>query len=189
MMITNVKTPTTDLVEQLYHVAEDGKAEIIHGEIVPMSPTGGKSGRIGGKIYIHLDQYEQDTGRGYAFPDNVGFLVNLPHRQSFSPDAAFYIGDLVNEDFLEGAPIFAVEVRSKNDYGPAAEQAIREKIADYFLTGTQVVWDVDTRRQVICVYRSPDLDSFTIYTTKDIAEAEPALPGWRLPLAALFNRV
>src|SRR3712207_7434649 len=33
--------------------------------------------------------------------------------------------------FLEGAPVFAVEVRSEGDYGPAAEQAMAEKRADY----------------------------------------------------------
>ena len=186
-MLTYIKEQTTDLIEQLYCVPEDGKAEIIQGEIVPMSPTGGKPGRIGGKIYIHLDQYERDTGQGYAFPDNVGFLVDLPHRESFSPDAAFYVGQLVNEDFLQGAPIFAVEVRSKNDYGPAAEQAIRDKIADYFLTGTLVVWDVDTRKQMVRVYRSTEPHRPTLYSRKDSADAEPALPGWRLPLYELFR--
>jgi hypothetical protein len=34
--------------------------------------------------------------------------------------------------FLTGAPAFAVEVRSKNDYGAAAELAIAKKIRDYF---------------------------------------------------------
>ncbi len=67
-----------------------------------------------------------------AFPDNVGFLVHLPYRDSFSPDAAFYVGALINDDFLGDAPLFAVEVCRKNDDGPAAGQAIRKKIANYF---------------------------------------------------------
>ena len=45
--------------------------------------------------------------------------------------------------FIEGAPTFAVEVRSENDYGPAAEVALAEKREDYFAAGTTVVWDVD----------------------------------------------
>jgi len=45
--------------------------------------------------------------------------------------------------FASGAPIFAVEVRSENDYGPAAERAMAAKRADYFACGTLVVWDVD----------------------------------------------
>ncbi len=40
-------------------------------------------------------------------------------------------------DSVQGAPVFAVEVRSKANDGPAAERA------DYFAAGTQVVWDVD----------------------------------------------
>jgi Uma2 family endonuclease len=45
--------------------------------------------------------------------------------------------------FYEGAPIFAVEVRSENDYGLKAEERIAEKRADYFVAGTLVMWDVD----------------------------------------------
>lgn len=68
-------------------------------------------------------------------------LVTLPNRRSFSPDAAFHVGPL-SDDFLDGAPIFAVEIRSKDDYGPAAEARLAAKRADYFAGGTLVVWDV-----------------------------------------------
>jgi hypothetical protein len=34
--------------------------------------------------------------------------------------------------FPEGAPVFAVEVLSEYDYGPAAAQTMRGKRADYF---------------------------------------------------------
>jgi hypothetical protein len=37
-------------------------------------------------------QHKRLHGTGYAFPDNVRFLVNLPHRESFNPDAAWYTG-------------------------------------------------------------------------------------------------
>lgn len=33
--------------------------------------------------------------------------------------------------------------RGEHDYGPAGERAMREKRADSFACGTQVVWDVD----------------------------------------------
>ena len=99
-------------IKDLYGIPENGKAELVNGEIIRMAPTGGLSGSAGGKIYRSLDDYEQKTKSGYAFPDNVGFAVNLPHRKTFSPDAAFYTGELKGGDFLEGAPIFAVEVRT-----------------------------------------------------------------------------
>src|SRR6266702_3482467 len=74
----------------------------------------------------------------------------------------------------EGAPVFAVEVRSENDYGLAAERAMAEKRADYFACGTQVVWDVDMLSEhVVKVYRASDPDHPTIYRHGEIAEAEP----------------
>ena len=50
--------------------------------------------------------------------------------------------------FIEGPPTFAVEVRSENDYGPAAEREMAAKRADYFEAGTLVVWDVDPDAEV-----------------------------------------
>lgn len=47
----SIKTRAT--IEDLYKV--EGKAELVNGEIVLMSPTGGVPGRAGGKIYRRLD--------------------------------------------------------------------------------------------------------------------------------------
>ncbi len=90
--------------------------------------------------------------------------------------------------FLEGAPIFAVEVRSEYDDGPAAERAMAQKRADYFACGTLVVWDVDLLSDdVIKVYRASDPNNPTIYRRGDIAEAESAVPEWRMPVDDLFG--
>ncbi len=123
---------------------------------------------------------------GHAFGDNVGFIVDLPHRKSFSPDAAFYIGNLTMK-FLEGAPVFAVEVRSEGDYGRAAEHEIAQKRADYFAAGTLIVWDVDLLSDdVVHVYRASSPNEPTIYRRGAVAEAEPAVPGWALTVNDLF---
>jgi Uma2 family endonuclease len=165
-----------------------GKAEIVNGEIVLMSPTGGRPGRAAGKVFASLNTHEEQHGGGYAFGDNVGFIVDLPNRGSFSPDAAWYTGTLDEGlEFLPQAPALAVEVRSKESYGPAAERAIFQKIRDYFAAGTQVVWDVDLLGQdVVKVYRSAAPDQPTVYRRGDRAEAEPAVPGWSMPVDKLF---
>jgi Uma2 family endonuclease len=174
-------------IDDLYRVPENGKAELVNGEIVLMPPTGGLPGRSDGRIYISLDDYERRTGRGYAFPDNVGFVVDLPRRGSFSPDAAFHPGPLQGGRFLDGAPIFAAEVRSETDYGERAEREMAEKRVDYFAAGTLVVWDVDVlRERIVRVYRADAPDRPTIYRSGDVAEAEPALPGWTMPVDDLL---
>ena len=176
-----MSTKTEATVDDLYRVPEDGKAELVNGELVLMPPTGGVPGRAAGEIFISLREYERRVGGGYAFPDNVGFIVNLPNRRSFSPDAAFYKGELRGGLFLEGAPVFAVEVRSSDDYGPAAEKKMAQKRADYFAAGTLVVWDVDVlREKVVRVYRTTEPNFPTTYKGTQPAEARPALPGWSI---------
>jgi Uma2 family endonuclease len=173
----DVKTRAT--IEDLYKV--ESNAELVNGEMVKMPPAGDEPNVAGGHIFVRLYNYVQSTGRGRAYTDGAGFRVNLPHRKSLSPDAAYHIGTRTGMDFLQGAPIFAVEIRSKYDYGPAAERAMQEKRDDYFACGTLVVWDVDLLSDdVVKVYRASDPDNPTVYRRGDIAEAEPAVPGWRM---------
>lgn len=163
----------------------EGKAEIVGGKLVLMTPTSGSHGYAALAIAASLREYQRRTKRGFAFADNVGFVVNLPNRRSFSPDAAFWIGTL-SAKFAEGAPVFAAEVRSDDDFGPSAEQEMAAKRADYFAAGTLVVWDVDVLRdRVVRVYRASDPNSPTIYRSGDHAEAEPAVPGWSMLVAEL----
>jgi Uma2 family endonuclease len=175
-------------IEDLRRVPNHGKAELVGGKVKLMSPTGGLPARAGGRIYASLLRHEDERGGGYALPDNAGFIVDLPNRQSFSPDAAWYTGSTVDMSFLEGAPAFAVEVRSECDYGPQAEREIAEKIADYFAAGTLVVWDVDLLSpDLIRKYTAGHPTEPVIFRTGQIADAEPAVPGWRPNVDALVK--
>jgi Uma2 family endonuclease len=174
-------------VEDLYQAP--GKAEIINGELVLISPTGAAPGYAGDEILASLWEYAKRVGSGRAVGDNKAFVVDLPHRKSFSPNAAFYAGSRTGMRFFQGAPVFAVEVRSEGDYGQKAEEAMAAKRADYFAAGTRVVWDVDLLSDdVVRVYRAGDPDQPTVYRRGEIAEAEPAVPGWTMPVDDLFLR-
>ncbi|HEX9918879.1 MAG TPA: Uma2 family endonuclease, partial [Pyrinomonadaceae bacterium] len=100
-----MSTKTEATIEDLYKV--DGKAELVNGEIVHMSPTGGTPNYAALEIALSLRQYAKRTKTGHAVGDNAAFKVSLPNRKSFSPDAAFYIGEITMK-FFEGAPVFAV---------------------------------------------------------------------------------
>ncbi|HEY3582156.1 MAG TPA: Uma2 family endonuclease [Pyrinomonadaceae bacterium] len=171
-------------VEDLYKVR--GKAEIVNGRILHLSPSGGLPSYAAWQITMSLRLYEKASRRGYAIGGNVAFVVDLPHRKSFCPDAAFYTGKLTME-FGDGAPIFTVEVRNEDEYGPRAERQMVAKRADYFAAGTLVVWDVDLLSDdVVKVYRASEPQTPTIYRRGEFAEAEPALPGWTMPVDDLF---
>jgi len=182
-----MKTTTPATVDDLYRVPEDGKAELVNGELVLMSPTGALPSRASAAIYISLRAHERAAGGGLAYPDNAAFIVNLAHRRSFSPDAAFHRGTKPTMKFVKGAPVFAAEVRSEGDYGPKAEEAMAGKRADYFAAGTLVVWDVDLLGgDVVRVHRAGQGEP-TIYRRGERAEAEPAVPGWGMPVDELFE--
>ena len=179
-----MSTKVEATIEDLYQV--EGKAELVNGEIILMSPTGILPGYAGDEIFSSLREYSKHQKVGMAVGDNKAFVVNLPHRKSFSPDVAFYVGP-VTMKFAEGAPIFAVEVRSEGDYGPRAERQMAQKRADYFAAGTQVVWDVDLLSDdVVRVYRASEPLRARIYRRGETAEAEPAVPGWTMPVDDLF---
>ena len=174
-------------IEDLYKV--EGKAELICGDIVQIMPHGQLPNFLAGAIYVSLYTYVLRVGVGSVYTDSAGFYVHLPNRQSFSPDVAYHVGPMTGMKFVSGAPQFAVEVRSENDYGPKAERQIADKRADYFAAGTLVVWDVDgLSEEVIKKYAADNPTVATIFRRGEIADAEPAVPGWTISVDDLFQQ-
>jgi Uma2 family endonuclease len=166
----------------------DGKAEIADGQVVLMGGTGFAPNRAAARIWRSLDDHERAIGGGYAIAEGGVFVVDLPHRESFCPNAAWYIGEPTGGTFMYASPALAVEVRGEGDYGLRAERAMAAKRAEYFAAGTRVVWDVDVlREQVIRVCRADDPESPVTCRRGDVAEAEPAVPGWRFAVDELWD--
>lgn len=179
---------TAATVDDLHRA--EGKAELIGGRIIHLMPTGFRPGQIGGRIYRSLDDHAVATGHGVALPDNVGFVVPelSSERRSFSPDVSFFWGPLPSDgmDFIAGPPTFAVEVRSKRGYGSAAEIEMAAKRRDYFEAGTVAVWDVDPKAEVVRLYQAETPDQPTVFNRHQTADAESAVPGWRLAIDRIF---
>lgn len=183
-------TPMPATLDDLMKV--EGKAELINGRIVPIMPTGRVPARIAKRILLSLNDFEQQTKLGEAFGDNVGYAITPPlpnGRASFAPDVSFYIGSSPYHDagFIDGPPALAVEVRSEHDFGPARDREYSEKRDDYFRAGTAVVWDVDYRSETVTRYSASDPGTPVIFRRGDTADAEPALPGWRLTVDDIFG--
>jgi len=179
-----MSTKVEATIDDLYKV--EGKAELVNGEIILMSPTGLLPNLAAGRIYSSLDLYSRRHKCGHAFTDNAAFVIDLPHRKSFSPDVSLYVGN-VTIKFGHGAPVFAVEVRGEGDYGRYAERQMAKKRDDYFAAGTLVVWDVDIlSTEVVRVYRATNPEIPVVYRRGEIAQAEPAVPGWTMPVDDLF---
>ena len=174
-------------IDDLYVLPHEQKAEIVDGDIVLMSPTGAAPSYAASEIFVSLREYARQTRKGHAVTDNAAFVVKLSNRKSFSPDAAFYSGKWTGMKFFEGAPDFAVEVRSEGDYGPTAEAGIAKKRTEYFAAGTLAVWDVNLLSEdVVKLYSIYSPAVSRIFRRGDIADAEPGLSGWSMPVDDLF---
>lgn len=185
--MTYLEESTDFLLDQFGCIA--GKAEIVNGKIITMPPTGEEPGLTSFEIASSLRDHAKSTQSGRAVPDNVGFRVELPNRKFFSPDAAYILQQRSGSaGFINGAPVFAVEVRSENDFGPAMEIEIAQKRADYFAAGTLVVWDVNPfgENEIVFKYSSSDPDNAQIFKRGEVADAEPAVVGWRMNVDDLF---
>ena len=189
MSATPPTAPARATLADLARISD--KAELIGGRIVHLMPTGYRPNQIAAYIFLSLHDHARLTGQGVACTDNLGFAVPelSSGRESFSPDAAYYLGPFPSDEmeFIPGPPTLAVEVRSKDDYGKAAERDMAAKRADYFEAGTPVVWDVDPKAKMVRVFRHDAPDCPTIFLPGQDADAEPAVPGWRLAVDRLFS--
>jgi Uma2 family endonuclease len=185
-----VPTPTPATLDDLSRVKD--QAELIAGRIVQSMPAGLLHNRIAKRTFQSLDAHAAQTGVGEAFTDSLGYAIRPPMpsgRESFSPDASYHAGPFPADEWalIDGGPTFAVEVRSPDDYGPAAEAALAFKRSEYFQVGTQAVWDVDPRAETVALDRATAPAAAVVFRRGGVADAELAVPGWRMPVDAIFG--
>jgi hypothetical protein len=189
--MTTTKSPSDPLTATLADLAKvPGKAELISGKIVTLLSTGLRPNLVAGRIYRSLAEHADAASHGVALTDNMGFAVPklASGRESFSPDVSYFGGPFSTDDmrFIRGAPTFAVEARSEGDYDSAAERSVAAKRADYFEAGTSVVWDVDPIAETVRSYRADAFDQPVTFTRGQEADAESAVPGWRILVDRIF---
>jgi Uma2 family endonuclease len=161
----------------------EGRAELIDGRIVRFPPFCYRTGCVVSALAFSLYDYERRGGKGEVGTATLGYLVpRLPSgRESFCPCVSWYSGVLPANpmSFIEGPPTFAVETRE------ADEEDVKKR-EDYFQAGTLVVWDVDVVKETIVRHQTGNPSSVT-FRRGDVADAEPAVPDWRVNVDEVFG--
>jgi len=160
----------------------EGRAEIVNGAIRVFDFYTHKVSRAQGALLVSLHQFLEDK-RPCIASSSLAFLVDLPHRGSFSPPVSVFDLPPAGMKFPVGAPMFAVEIET-------GEEDLAAKRADYFAAGTLVVWDVDLESEdAVRSYSVQNPLAPRIFRRGEVADAEPALPGWTFEVNRLFRPV
>lgn len=159
--------------------------ELVRGELRRMSPAGRKHGRLIMNISTPLDQFVRKHQLGVVYAAETGFILENNPDTLRAPDIAFVrqerLAALPEEDgFFAGPPDLAVEFISPNDLYTEVD----EKVRDYLRAGTRMVVVVNPRKQTVTVYRSRK--DIQLLTREDLLEGGDLLPGWFLPVTAIF---
>ena len=167
----------------------DGRYELVRGEVIELAPTNDQHGEISSNIDTAFNNYSRRRGMGRTRVE-TGYRLEQDPDTVRGPDVSFMLlprgaGVTLTGRFVPNAPDIAVELVSPSN--TIAE--IERKVQEYLAAGSQRVWVVypatpSTIRRVI-IHR-PD-GTATTYTGDDVITDEELLPGFSLPLSEIFE--
>ena len=82
---------------------------------------------------------------------------------------------------IDGLPTLAVEVLAPSD----TVEDINEKVDAYLKAGVPLVWIIDPHRRTVTIHR-PGAEPELVNVRQEL-ESDPHLPGFRMPVARLFE--
>ncbi|MEO8623066.1 MAG: Uma2 family endonuclease [bacterium] len=174
--------------EFLEYPYEDGKAELVRGELRLTPPAGGRHGRAGTNLVVLLAVYLKGRKLGSVFGGGVGYELQELPRTVRVPDASFVrVGRLPAEGIGEGllrlAPDLAIEVLSPSE----SASALEEKLDDYRSCGTPLIWVVDPVRRTVMIVAS---DAPVRWLREsDMLDAANVIPGFTCAVEELFEGI
>jgi len=161
--------------------------EIIDGQQVELPPMSANATRIASRLVSWLNEYARPKGLGEAVMETL-FRLPLPVQRNRRPDVAFvsyqrwpkgkFLPDADNA--WDVVPELAAEVISPHDMA----DDLLERIDEFFRAGVLRVLVVYPRQRLVHVYES-EL-KIQVLTRADELDGGSVLPGFRLPLTALF---
>jgi Uma2 family endonuclease len=158
--------------------------ELWDGALLVREPSGGESEFVLGCIAEPLLRYVRMRRLGWVTLSNHGYLLARNPDRVLAPDAAYVSRERLpvppTRGFTPLAPDFVVEVRSPSD----RLHALVAKAGTWIAHGTRVVWVVDPQRREVVVVR-PCVAPEVVGRAGSVSAA-PALPRFRLKVAALF---
>ena len=147
------------------------------GELLILPMTGYRGNKQELYMSTFLANWELVNG-GSASSQTVRF--RLSSGAVLGPDAAWItqerldaLPDNERETIIEGAPDFAVEIRSRTDN----LRPLQNKMAQWMAGGTRLGWLIDARLKQVHVYRAGQSEP-QLLDDPEILDGEDVLPGF-----------
>jgi Uma2 family endonuclease len=165
--------------------ADKRLVELVDGTLVE-KPLGHYESRVGGTLFRLLDEFAEahDLGICYSADATLRILPGLVRL----PDVSFVAWskipnrELPAEAVAALVPDLAVEVLSASN----TRREMERKRQEYFRAGVRLVWLIDPVARTAQVFTGPN--QFTDVPADGTLDGGDVLPGFRLPLARLFER-
>ncbi len=180
--------PPMTLDEFLDYPGEDGyRYELVEGVLVRMVGSRPRANAVTMNLLVPLSIYVQSRGLGRVTPPDAvyDFEGRGQKDTGLLPDVGFYYAwreSSVDPDKpYPFAPDLAVEVASPKQYRPE----MKAKVDRYRAGGTSLVWIIWPNRRQVDVWHPGDTAPTTL-GSDDTLDGEDVVPGFTLPIAALF---
>lgn len=143
-------------------------------------------GRIGATLHVHLGSHALADGLGYVYLPDTGYVLSESPPTVRQPDISFIRADRLPDDdedrILRIPPDLVVEVISPSD----RTAAVLTKVGQWLDFGVPAVWLVAPRAETVTVFH-PKNEPLTL-AGDDLLTDEDRLPGFALPVRAIFTR-
>ncbi len=165
------------------HATEDKLYELVDRTLVE-KPTGSPESFLAAELIFLLRTFLQANDWGFLYAPDA--LIEMLPNLVRGPDVCFVSWDKRPDRTVPGEPIstlipdLAVEVLSPDNTRAEMER----KRGEYFRAGVRLVWEIDPAKRTADAYTAPDAR-----TAVDVLDGGDVLPGFRLPLAKLFERL
>ena len=168
---------------QLLSVTTD--FELVRGEVIETMPPGGCHGSIAVAVAMFLRLWTQHSNGGYVGVE-AGYVLARNPDTVHGPDVSYVRVDRIPvsggpEGFWTIYPNVGVEIVSPSE----TADEVREKIRDFLMAGTPIVWTVYPRTREVVVHTADGLAR--TYGNEDVLAFPDVLPGCSCTVAELFT--